>query len=253
ADRFENKGKRSGAYHSGSYDSPPYMLLNYQRENLSDVFTLAHEAGHAMHSYYSNKHQPYQDHSYTIFVAEVASTFNEQLLMGELRKRYSDQPEVMTYLINHQIDDIKGTFFRQVMFAEFELELHSRAEANKPTTLDAMRSIYRRLLEKYFGPAVSFSAVDELECLRIPHFYSAFYVYKYATGLAAAMSLSDQVVSQGAAAQQRYLQFLKSGASKRPLELLRDAGVDLTEPRSMQVLTGKFSELVSELESKLGK
>lgn len=252
-DRYENRGKRSGAYSSGSYDTPPYILMNYKHDNLHDVFTLAHEAGHSMHSLYSCKNQSYQDHGYTIFVAEVASTFNEQLLMKRLREIHRDNPAMMAYLVNQQIDDIKGTLYRQTMFAEFERRTHELAEANQPLTVDVFRSEYRTLLLKYFGPAVTISKAEELECLRIPHFYSAFYVYKYATGISAAIALAEQVTTGGDAARERYLSFLKGGCSKYPLELLRDAGVDMASPEPVKAALKLFDRLVTELERLLSK
>ncbi len=250
-DRYENKGKRSGAYQSGCYDGPPYMLMNFKDTELGDVFTLTHEAGHAMHTYSSVQNQSYQDHGYTIFVAEVASTFNEQLLMHHLRNKHADNPRILAYLINQQIDDIKATFFRQTMFAEFELLTHSKAENNEPLTVESYRSVYRGLLEKYFGSAVSFGELDDLEGFRIPHFYSAFYVYKYATGLASAISLSSQVLNEEEGARERYLRFLSSGCTKYPLELLEDAGVNLRTKEPIEATVRLFNSLVDELEKVL--
>lgn len=250
-DRYENKGKASGAYSAGCYDSVPYILLNYKENDIRDLFTLAHEAGHSLHSYFSAQTQPYQDYSYTIFVAEVASTFNEQLLLQHLKHRFADDPLFRAFLVNQQLDDLKATFFRQTMFAEFELLIHQELEANKPLTVDVFRSIYRSLLSAYFGSAVELSEFDELECLRIPHFYHAFYVYKYATGIAAAVSLSQQVLSASPEAIERYLRFLRSGASKPPLELLCDAGVDLKNGSAIQQTVMLFASLVDELEQLL--
>jgi oligoendopeptidase F len=250
-DRYENVGKRSGGYSSGCYDSMPYILMNYKAESLNDMYTLAHEAGHSMHSYLSRSNQLYQNSEYTIFVAEVASTFNEQLLVRELRKRNEKDENLTAYLINHQIDDIKGTFFRQIMFAEFEKIVHDMAEKNMPLTVDSFRRSYRELLAKYFGEAVDLHELDCLECLRIPHFYSPFYVYKYATGLAAAVQLSDMVLNGGTEEQSRYLSFLKGGCSKYPLELLQDAGVDLTTSAPTEATVGLFSSLLDELENVL--
>ena len=250
-DRYENKGKRSGAYSSGCYDSPPYILMNFKEDSLNDVFTLAHEAGHSMHSYYSCKTQPYQDHGYTIFVAEVASTFNEQLLCRELEKKFADDPRMLAYLVNHQIDDIKATLIRQTMFAEFEKTIHAAAENHEPLTIDVLRKNYRALLEKYFGSAVEVSELDELECLRIPHFYSAFYVYKYSTGISAAIALSQRVLAGGNSEREQYLGFLRSGCSKHPLELLKDAGVDMTTPMPIESALKTFSGLVDRLDELL--
>lgn len=247
-DRFENKNKRSGAYSSGCYDSQPYILMNFKKDDLRDVYTLTHEAGHSMHSDYSRNAQPYQDHHYTIFVAEVASTFNEQLLTRRLREKYAGDKKMLAYLVNHQIDDIKATFYRQTMFAEFEKITHEAEEAGEPLTIDFFRARYGELLVKYFGPAVAISEIDQLECLRIPHFYSAFYVYKYATGLAAAVALSEQVVNGDVSDRDRYIRFLQGGCSKFPIELLKDAGVDMTSPEPVQTTVRLLDELVSELE-----
>lgn len=252
-DRYENKGKRSGAYSSGCYDSPPYILMNYQDDVLNDMFTLTHEAGHSMHSYYSHKYQPYQDHEYTIFVAEVASTFNEQLLFRQLRQKYKNDPKMKAFLLNQQIDEIKGTFYRQVMFGEFEKQIHDFEEDGMPLTVDTYRECYRKLLDKYFGPALTFSDLDSLEFLRIPHFYSPFYVYKYATGIAAAVSLSERVLSGETGAQQAYLNFLKSGGSKPPLKLLADAGVDMQSSAPIEATVRLIDHLVVKLEDTLGE
>ncbi|OVE80334.1 oligoendopeptidase F, partial [bacterium J17] len=246
-DRYENKGKRSGAYSSGGYDSMPYILMNYKEDNLNDVFTLAHEAGHSMHSYYSIRNQPFQDYQYTIFVAEVASTFNEQLLFKYLEEKYEDDERMLAYLLNEQIDAIKGTLFRQTMFAEFEKEIHNNFESGAPLTVDSYREIYRGLLSKYFGAAVKLSDVDDLECFRIPHFYSAFYVYKYATGLAAAIKLAKDVSSGDNASKERFLDFLSSGCSKHPLDLLCDAGVDLKSPKPVESAVKELAILVDKL------
>lgn len=250
-DRYENKGKRSGAYSSGSYDTPPYILMNYKEDDIDQVFTLTHEAGHSMHTLYSCRNQPYQDHGYTIFVAEVASTLNEQLLMHHLMDKYRDDRKMIAYLLNQQIDDIKGTLFRQTMFAEFEHRTHRLAEEHQPLTVAVFRSLYRELLEKYFGPAVQVTALDELECLRIPHFYSGFYVYKYATGISAAIALSEQILSGKAGAVERYLRFLKSGGSKYPLDLLKDAGVDMESPQPVSAAVELFGRLVDRLDTLL--
>jgi oligoendopeptidase F len=246
-DRYENKGKRSGAFSAGSYLGDPYMLLNFKDELLRDVFTLAHEAGHSMHSYYSVKNNPFQHYNYTIFEAEVASTFNEQLLC-EYLDGHADSREFRAYLTGKRIDDIIATFFRQTMFAEFEHLCHKAAEEGRPLTLDSIRATYRRLLEEYFGPAMSVEEADELEALRIPHFYRAFYVYKYATGIAAAISLSRKVLAGGEEARQDYFGFLKSGGSRFPLESLRLAGVDMAGPQALQEAAQSFASLVDEFE-----
>jgi oligoendopeptidase F len=246
-DRYENRGKRSGAYSSGCYDSRPYILLNYEENNINSLYTLIHEAGHSMHSYFSRKHQPYVDHDYTIFVAEVASTFNEDLLSRYLLERYRDDPKMKAYILNREIDNIRATLFRQTMFAEFEKDAHAVIEANKPLTLDVMTEIYRKLLKTYFGNTLVLDPELFLECLRIPHFYSAFYVYKYATGVSAAIALADRVANGGDAARQAYLDFLKLGGSKFPLDELLDAGVDMRSPQPIKMAIDHFEQLVNQL------
>ncbi|HEY3601248.1 MAG TPA: oligoendopeptidase F [Chthoniobacterales bacterium] len=249
-DRYETKGKRSGAFSSGSYGAPPYILMNYKRDVFSDVYTLAHEAGHSMHTWYSHRHQLYQDSDYPIFLAEVASTFNEELLTHHLLEQTND-PKMRAYIINRQIDDIRGTLFRQTMFAEFEKIIHAIEEDGEPLTLDVFKSEYRKLLGAYFGPGVVLDAELDLECLRIPHFYSAFYVYKYATGLSAAVALSERVLSKTARAVEAYLGFLKSGGSKFPLETLREAGVEMTSPAPVESTLRLFERRLNELEALL--
>ncbi len=246
-DRYENEGKRSGAFSYGVYKKPPYILMNYKPEVLDSVFTLAHEAGHSMHSHYSSQAQPYQYAHYTIFVAEVASTFNEQLLGKYLMDRAKTKQE-RARLVSREIDEIRGTIVRQTMFAEFEKIIHEAAEQGEPLTLETLRALYRQLLADYFGPDFTVDDNLELECLRIPHFYSAFYVYKYATGLSAAIALSRQVLAGGKKERDRYLGFLKGGGSKYPLDLLRDAGVDLEKPEPVAAAMTRFAELVDELE-----
>jgi oligoendopeptidase F len=250
-DRYENRGKQSGAFSAGSYDGDPYILMNYQPDVLDHVFTLAHEAGHSMHSYYSSKAQPYQYYDYVIFVAEVASTFNEQLLSRHLTGRAKNDWE-RAYLVNRQIDAMRGTIFRQTMFAEFEKITHDLAERNEPLTLDCFKSVYRELLARYFGPDFAIDDELSLECLRIPHFYRAFYVYKYATGMSAAIALADRVLSGGKRELEDYLGFLKGGCSKDPLDLLRDAGVDMEKPDVVDSALRQFGELVEELDRLLG-
>ncbi len=249
-DRYPNRGKQSGAFSSGSFDGDPYILMNYKPEVLEDVFTLAHEAGHSMHSYYSARHQPFQYYSYTIFVAEVASTFNEQLLCQHLLGQAADRQQ-RAYLVNREIDSVRATIVRQTMFAEFEKRTHEMAEAGQPLTVKTIKDVYRSLLEDYFGP--DFSVDDELalECFRIPHFYRAFYVYKYATGLSAAIALSRRVLAGGAAELEAYLNFLRAGCSKDPLDLLRDAGVDMATPAPVETALAHFEQLVAELDELL--
>lgn len=247
-DRYENQGKRSGAFSYGAYGTPPYIMMNYKEDVLDSMFTLAHEAGHSMHTHYSAKNQPYHYSHYTIFVAEVASTFNEQLLGKHLFEQATTKIE-KARLINKEIEEIRGTIIRQTMFAEFEQIIHAIAEEGQPLTLDVLRAQYRCLLERYFGPSFVIDEALELEGLRIPHFYNAFYVYKYATGLSAAIALSEMVVNGGKKERDRYLNFLKSGGSKFPLDLLKDAGVDLTGPEPVEAAMNRFSVLVDELET----
>jgi len=242
-DRYENRGKVSGAYSSGCYDSPPYILLNYDANTINSLYTLIHEAGHSMHSYYSRKNQPYVYHEYTIFVAEVASTLNEILLSHYLLQQYSDNPRMQAYILNREIDEIRGTLFRQTMFAEFELLVHTMAENNKPLTFQTMTDTYTNLLHKYFGNTIVIDTDLYLEYLRIPHFYSAFYVYKYATGIAAALSLAKQIINNPDTSQ-RYLQFLSLGGSTFPLEELRIAGVDMESPEPVIDALQYFDSLV---------
>ena len=248
-DRYENKGKRSGAFSSSSFGNPPFIMMNYKRDVFSDVYTLAHEAGHSMHTWYAQRTQRYQDYNYPIFLAEVASTFNEELLTHHLLAETSD-PRMRAYLINRQIDDIRGTIYRQTMFAEFEKLIHAMEEAGEPLTLDSFRTTYRGLLDAYFGADFAIDTELELECLRIPHFYSAFYVYKYATGISAAVALSQQVLGRGDV--ERYLGFLRSGGSKMPLPTLADAGVDMSSPEPIAAALAVFAQRVAELEELLG-
>ncbi|MCX7427554.1 MAG: oligoendopeptidase F [Planctomycetia bacterium] len=249
-DKYENRGKRSGAFSCGSFDGDPYILLNYQPEVLDHVFTLAHEAGHSMHSYYSSRRQPYAYYDYVIFVAEVASTFNEQLLARHMMDRIRDDRH-RAFLVNRQIDAMRGTIFRQTMFAEFEKTIHELAERNEPLTVDRFKSAYRELLGRYFGPDFTLDDELALECFRIPHFYRAFYVYKYATGMSAALALADRVTGGGPAELAAYLDFLGGGSSKDPLDLLRDAGVDMEQPSAVDAAMEQFGRLVEELDSLL--
>ena len=250
-DRYPNAGKQSGAFSSGTFDSDPYILMNFQEEAIEHVFTLAHEAGHSMHTRYSAEHQPYQYSGYTIFVAEVASTFNEQLLTRLLLER-ATSPQERAAILVREIDSIRATIIRQTMFAEFERRSHASAEAGEPLTLERIRRIYRDLLDAYFGPRFVIDPQLELECLRIPHFYNAFYVYKYATGLAAAITLAKRVADAVPGALDAYLGFLRGGSSRWPLDLLRDAGVDLERPEPVATALGRFAELVDELDRVTG-
>ena len=246
-DRYENKGKRSGAYSSGCYDSYPYILLNYEDKNINSLYTLIHEAGHSMHSYYSKKNQPYVNADYTIFVAEVASTFNETLLSHYLLDLYKDDKKMKAYILNREIDNIRATLYRQTMFAEFEKITHEIVEKNEPLTLEVMRNTYADLLKAYFGNHLKIDDELTLEFLRIPHFYSAFYVYKYATGISAAIALAERVLNHGESARDAYISFLKLGGSKYPLEELIDAGVDMSSPEPVEMAIKHFSNLVDKL------
>ncbi len=245
-DVFENEGKTSGAYSWGAYDTHPYVLLNYQG-TINDVFTIAHEMGHALHSFYTNKTQPYIYSEYKIFVAEVASTVNESLLMQYLLKNTTDKKE-RAYLLNHYLEEFRGTVFRQVMFAEFEKIIHEKTDHGEAITTEDYCTIYRGLNEKYYGKEAVIDSQIDMEWSRIPHFYTSFYVYKYATGFSAATSLSTRILKEGRSAVDRYINFLKSGGSDYPLELLKKAGVDLTTPKPIEDGLRVFEEILSELE-----
>jgi oligoendopeptidase F len=245
-DRYETKGKRSGAFSSSSYGNPPYILMNYKDDVFSDVFTLAHEAGHSMHSWYAQKHQLFQDYDYPIFLAEVASTFNEELLTHYLLERANDA-QMRAYLIDRQIEDSRQTMFRQTMFAEFEKEVHELEENGGPLTLETFRTIYRDLLDAYFGSRFAIDEQLNIECLRIPHFYSAFYVYKYATGISAAISLADRVLNGGKEELEAYLGFLKAGGHQFPIDTLKDAGVDMLSPEPIEKAMNLFQKRIVQL------
>jgi oligoendopeptidase F len=249
-DRYPNQGKQSGAFSSGTYDGQPYIMMNYKPQVLDDVFTLAHEAGHSMHTWLSKSNQPFEYYSYTIFVAEVASTFNEQLLTQHLLEQAKDDRQ-RAYIINNLIDDIRATIIRQTMFAEFEKITHAMVESGEPLTVEAVRGVYGKLLADYFGPDFTIDPELSLECLRIPHFYRAFYVYKYATGLSAAIALSQRVLKGGPKELSDYLGFLKGGCSQYPLDLLRGAGVDLEKPEPVDTALQHFGSLVDQLDALL--
>lgn len=249
-DRYESKGKRSGAFSSHSYGCPPYILMNYKEDVFADVYTLAHEAGHSMHSWFSMRNQPFQDYQYPIFLAEVASTFNEELLTHHLLETSQDT-RFRAFVINRQLDDIRATLIRQTMFAEFEKIIHELEEQGEALTLDRFRQVYRELLIAYHGPEFFIDDALELECLRIPHFYSAFYVYKYATGLSAALALSKRVLTGEAGAKEAYLGFLQSGGSDKPIEILKRAGVDMTSTRPVEDALDLFVDRLKELENLL--
>ncbi len=248
-DRYENLNKHSGAFSGGCYDSMPFIMVNYNAI-LKDVFTLAHEAGHSMHSLHSWKHQPYQYCDYPIFVAEVASTFNEDLLTRSLLKKCTDKA-TRIYLINQKIEDICATLFRQTMFAEFELFIHDQAEKGTPLTPQLLKKEYGVLNQKYFGSTIYPDEEIEIEWARIPHFYYNFYVFQYATGLSASLYLSEKVVSGGEKDREDYLRFLEGGSSKYPIDLLKIAGVDMESPLPVFSAIDRFDNYLAELEELL--
>ena len=248
-DVYENRNKKSGAYSWAAYGVHPYVLLNYQGR-LNDVFTLAHEMGHALHSYYTNKTQPYVYSGYQIFVAEVASTCNEALLMQHLMGQCTD-PQEKIYLLNYFLDQFKGTLFRQTMFAEFEKITHQMYADGEALTAERICEVYLELNHKYFGPDMVSDPQIALEWARIPHFYREFYVYQYATGFSAAIALSQKILTEGEAAIEAYKSFLKGGCSKDPLQLLQVAGVDLSSPEPVRNALRMFGELVTQLEELL--
>lgn len=245
-DVYENEGKRSGAYSWGAYGTHPYVLMNYHG-TLDHVFTLAHEMGHAIHSYYSDANQPYVNAGYKIFVAEVASTCNESLLIQHLLKITEDEEE-KTYLINHFLEQFKGTLYRQTMFAEFEKIVHSMVQNGEGVTADRLCGIYYNLNKEYFGDDIVIDKEIELEWARIPHFYNPFYVYQYATGLSAAIALSKRILEEGKPAVEDYMKFLTGGSSQDPIELLKIAGVDMTSSEPIETALELFGNLLEELQ-----
>ncbi len=245
-DVFENQGKTSGAYSFGSYTSMPYILLNYTN-TLKDVFTIVHEMGHSMHSYYTRKTQPYTYGDHSIFTAEVASTVNESLLIQHLLKTEKD-PEMRKYLINYYIEEFRTTLFRQTMFAEFELLAHEEIEKGGVLTAQWLNDTYEQLNTDYFGPAMGKDEYIKYEWSRIPHFYRGFYVYQYATGYSAATAISSKILNEGTEARDNYIEFLKSGSSNYPVELLKIAGVDMASPEPVKMAMETFKNLVDELE-----
>lgn len=245
-DVVENQNKASGAYSSGSYLTEPFMLMNWQ-DSLESMFTLAHEAGHSMHSWHSRKHQPYHSSDYTIFVAEVASTLNEALLAHHLLATTTDKA-MRRYIINHQLENIRQTLFRQTMFAEFEMIAHARAEAGEVLTPDLLCEIHRDLNQKYYGDVVEMDEQIPVEWMRIPHFYNSFYVYQYATGISAAIALSRQILTEGEPAVKRYLGFLSSGGSDYSINILKAAGVDLSSPQPIAQALDAFEDYLVEFE-----
>ncbi|RAU99806.1 oligoendopeptidase F [Paenibacillus sp. YN15] len=246
-DIYENEGKRSGAYSWGAYGTHPYVLLNH-KDNLNSMFTLAHEMGHAMHSYLSDTHQEYRYAQYTIFLAEVASTLNEALLMDYLLKK-TDNPKEKMYLLTYYADQFRTTVFRQTMFAEFEMLIHQRAEAGESLTPQDFSKIYYDLNVKYHGTQMAVDKDIEMEWARIPHFYNSFYVYKYATGFSAATSFSKQILDEGQPAVDRYLGFLQSGGSDFSLNILKKAGVDMSSPEPIRQAMDVFKNLIEQMEA----
>lgn len=245
-DVYENQGKTSGAYSFGAYDSMPYILLNYTN-TLKDVFTIVHEMGHSMHSYYTRKTQPYTYGDHSIFTAEVASTVNESLLIKHLLATEKDE-NMRKYLLNYYIEEFRTTLFRQTMFAEFELLAHEEIEKGGVLTAGWLNDTYNKLNDMYFGPEMEDDGYIRYEWSRIPHFYRGFYVYQYATGYSAATAISEKILSEGSKARDNYIEFLKSGSSNYPVELLKIAGVDMASPKPVKMAMETFKSLVDELE-----
>ncbi|MCR5605534.1 MAG: oligoendopeptidase F [Treponema sp.] len=250
ADRYENKGKTSGAFSSGCYNGYPYILLNYQEDNLRDVYTMAHEGGHSMHSWFSVRNNPFMSYSYSLFEAEVASTFNEELVFEYLLKNAKDA-EMKKYLLSKRADEILATLHRQTMFAEFELQAHEEMENGHPLSTENIRKLYRNLLELYFGKDMVFEENSDLEGLRIPHFYNQFYVYQYATGISASLALAKRVTTGGEKELNDYFNFLKSGGSRYPIEALRVGGVDMESTEPVQAALDTFKSIIEQLEKEL--
>lgn len=244
-DVVENKGKRSGAYSSGTYGTNPYILLNWQ-ENLDNVFTLAHELGHSVHSYLTRKYQPFIYGDYSIFLAEIASTTNENLLLNYLLDQYKDNPKVTAYLLNHYLDTVKGTVFRQTQFAEFEHIIHKADQEGVALTADFLTQTYLDLNKKYYGEEITNPEIG-FEWARIPHFYYNYYVYQYATGFSAATLFSERIYN--GENPELYLDFLKAGCSDYPLEVLKKAGVDMTQPTAVETTLNKFKDSIDKLET----
>jgi oligoendopeptidase F len=249
-DVYETPGKRGGAYSGGGYATRPFILLNYQNKRDS-MYTLAHELGHSMHSFFSRSNQPFHYGDYSIFVAEVASTLNENLLTDYLLRTNSD-PAVRLAILNQTLEDIRGTLFRQTMFAEFEQLVHSSAEGGEPLTADSLSEMYHQLNQKYYGGVARVDELIDIEWARIPHFYSSFYVYQYATGISASIALSQQILREGQPAVERYLKFLSSGSSDYSIELLKKAGVDMASPEPVRQACQQFESYLKQMEDLLG-
>lgn len=249
-DVYENRGKHSGAYSWGTYDSHPYVLLNHT-DDLNGALTLAHELGHAMHTWHSNRTQPYAKAGYSLFVAEVASTCNEMLLMRSLLNEYRDDPKASAYLANQLLEEFRGTVFRQTMFAAFERESHRMEEAGQPLTAETLSEVHLQLNQKYYGASCVIDDCVRSEWMRIPHFYRAFYVYKYATGFSAAVYIANRILTEGQPAVDDYMKFLSAGGSLPPLDALRLAGVDMEAPATVQDALKVFADTVDQLEALL--
>lgn len=249
-DVYETPGKASGAYSSGAYGTHPFILMNFQA-NRDGMYTLAHELGHSMHSFYTRAHQPYQYGDYTTFVAEVASTLNEGLMTEYLLKTTPDRA-LRLAILNHSLEDFRGTLFRQTMFAEFEQRVHTLAEQGEPLTADSLSATYRALNEKYYGADVTIDDLIDIEWARIPHFYYNFYVYQYATGISAASALVQQILREGKPAVERYLKFLRCGSSDYSIELLKKAGVDMTSPEPVRQALSMFESHLAQMEELIG-
>ena len=248
-DVCENEGKRSGAYSSGVYETHPYVLLNYQ-ETTNDIFTVAHEMGHSLHTYKSNETQPYAKADYTIFLAEIASTVNEVLLLKHLYKKYEDK-NVKKYLLNYYMDSIRATLFRQTQFAEFEQIAHAKADAGEALTKDSLNAIYYQLNKDYYGEGIIHDEEIAYEWARIPHFYNSFYVYKYATGIISAISIVKRILTEGQPAVDDYFKFLSSGGKTDPVTILKQAGVDLTTKAPFEAAMQEFEETLNEFKELL--
>lgn len=250
-DVYENKGKQTGAYSWGNYGTHPFVLLNYNNR-YDAVSTLTHEMGHAIHSYYSQKYQPYPTSAYTTFSAEVASTTNEILLLEHMLETTTDK-KIKLYLINQYLEQVRGTIYRQTMFAEFEKLLYEAAQQNESITADMLDHLWRELNLKYYGPDIVIDQEIDVEWARIPHFYMDFYVYQYVTGYSAATTLAKKILSEGQPAQEKYLEFLKSGGSDYSLNLLKNAGVDMSSPKPIEITLTKFSSMLNEMERLLAE